>query len=1494
MIIKYTAPAALAALCLETALAAPPPNDNRASAAVLVAGEATAGTTLEATPEDGDPAINEYHSVWYRWTAGAGGYYAAKIQYPPAAVNWSRASVRVFRRAADGAVTEVARDAFASVEAAETRSEARFFAEPGGDYEFFVSSPGGSGTPFTLTLAPFPVRAERDDFENAGLLGADGGTVSVTGATRQPGEPAAPDAWQGTVWMNWTAPGTGWYLARVDNPAGSAVDVWRGATLATLTTAAAGMPPGLMEAPYSRITFRATAGETVRLRVLTEVDGVIRLSLAPAAAGDHFDDPLDAGSVSSFERREDVENLTVESGETTDSTGSLWVRWVAPDDAVYRTEVVFPRPGNIIGREPRIKVWQGDSLATLTASATVPLGIVKQPVFFRAVAGREYRFQAGITPLSGYLGMGGGGGIFLLDSGKFTFRLQRMGEPPANDTFASAAVIGQGTGVTVTGTNVAATLEPGETVTAYEAGDSVWHRWTAPAGGGRWEALLESPALLKLQLYRGATLGTQTLVGSQSQYLTRQDGAMFPLSLRWTAVPGETVYFRLSGRGYGTQGAYNLTLRKLNPPENITQALATTVSGPLPVSSTGSTVDAGPDVSSPTGTGSSVWWKWTAPADGWARLTVTGGTADVRESGVFATGTSATNGMLRFLARSGHTYHIQVTTPTVLEGPVSWTLSAETGLTHTLPGEAADLGNAATVSSPPYLFTTGPAYAAGAGAGSSGYVRAGVWYRWTAPAAGWVSFDTEGSGLSMGLRLHSDAETSNDSVVAESNGWPVLPYPEWSSGAVFSRILWQVTAGETLWLEAIPLTAYDIVKSAPVVVNILPAAAPPSISTLQTRELTPLRPDQPRFVEMTLSVVSPNGFAGATGLPDWPVPLDGGPIARGFTFREADRVSGDAFAGTYRAVREIPSGMVFPEGTVRVDVADVRGGSVTASPSLPGFIPDPLPALPARSTDTIPPVLQSISGLPAELEFGGEAMELTLRLSIADLGGSGFLEGSVYFRNDAPGTYSLNGPFREWPAVNFGAAQRVRGDAAEGIYEVTLTIPAHLPLPGSGLYYSLRDAAGNRPNTYRMGGDILMPVYELPVAIEAVEGLSRDMTAPFIAGAAAVYEPAALPSVPYGVVRLEATLSDDLSGVAGGTVSLVDANGAVERSVTFDARQRISGGALSGVYQIVLPVPSFGFGGRHTVRWTVRDGAGALVTAESDPVTLPDRTGADQRKPRLQTFGITPVTVDLTAGPADITVTLGATDDLPGLTGELTILDSRGALLSSTPLTATGTTLDRVIPLTLPVRPVTGASTEATVLLTLRDAAGRGETWGLSSSPTWPVPGAARLTLAPAPSPALQRWAADVPGYTLPSNLLTDTDGDGLVDLVEFALGLDPLVKTAADSTVAANAAFYPTAALAPLLLSDGRDPRSGSAPAVWLGPAQFPGFSFAPAAGFVKSGASTYTDGAWQITVESTADLLQWNAAPLPDRDAAGRVNLTESAPAGPRWYRLKVAPKP
>jgi ribosomal 30S subunit maturation factor RimM len=183
----------------------------------------------------------------------------------------------------------------------------------------------------------------------------------------------------------------------------------------------------------------------------------------------------------------------------------------------------------------------------------------------------------------------------------------------ANDMFANAQVVSKGTAVK--GTNVGATKEAGEPNHAGNAGGkSVWWTWTAPASGTVTIDTLGSDFDTLLGVYTGTDVNALTEVASNDDIgFVNLDS-----EVTFNAVAGTT--YRIAVDGFnGAAGQIVLTVALSIPPVNDNFANATTVTGSS-VSVTGLNVNATAETGEPNHAGNaaghSVWWNWTAPANG--------------------------------------------------------------------------------------------------------------------------------------------------------------------------------------------------------------------------------------------------------------------------------------------------------------------------------------------------------------------------------------------------------------------------------------------------------------------------------------------------------------------------------------------------------------------------------------------------------------------------------------------------------------------------------------------------------------------------------------------------------------------------------------------------------------------------------------------------------------------------------------------------------------
>lgn len=132
------------------------------------------------------------------------------------------------------------------------------------------------------------------------------------------------------------------------------------------------------------------------------------------------------------------------------------------------------------------------------------------------------------------------------------------GPPPRNDNFASAQVI-SGTSGSVSGTNVGATVEPGEpTIQDNRGGASVWYKWVVPATGTyQFDTCTEYPAVLGLiGAFTGNSVSTLTGFGpgpSPDACPTAADGSGEAGStLIISPIAGQTIYLKFDGINPGS------------------------------------------------------------------------------------------------------------------------------------------------------------------------------------------------------------------------------------------------------------------------------------------------------------------------------------------------------------------------------------------------------------------------------------------------------------------------------------------------------------------------------------------------------------------------------------------------------------------------------------------------------------------------------------------------------------------------------------------------------------------------------------------------------------------------------------------------------------------------------------------------------------------------------------------------------------------------------
>jgi len=150
-------------------------------------------------------------------------------------------------------------------------------------------------------------------------------------------------------------------------------------------------------------------------------------------------------------------------------------------------------------------------------------------VKFTAVAGTEYSIAIDST----------------CTGGRGSVELNWTSAPsPENDNFDHAQIL-PGTGDSVSGSNVGATVEPGEQ--AHGSGSSsVWYRWTAPATGWVLFNTSGSAIFANLAVYTGSGLSSLTPVASDAGL----SGGSYA-AVRFAAVARTQYYIAIDGHFSG-------------------------------------------------------------------------------------------------------------------------------------------------------------------------------------------------------------------------------------------------------------------------------------------------------------------------------------------------------------------------------------------------------------------------------------------------------------------------------------------------------------------------------------------------------------------------------------------------------------------------------------------------------------------------------------------------------------------------------------------------------------------------------------------------------------------------------------------------------------------------------------------------------------------------------------------------------------------------------
>jgi hypothetical protein len=399
--------------------------------------------------------------------------------------------------------------------------------------------------------------------------------------------------------------------------------------------------------------------------------------------------------------------------------------------------------------------------------------------------------------------------------------------PPGNDAFASATRLTAATG-SYNGSNREATKETGEPNHAGNAGGgSVWYRWTAPATGDATFDTIGGGFDTLLAVYTGSS------IASLSPVAANDDAGSTKWTSRRTFAVSQGTEYRIAVDGFQdpagnvARGTFPLNWQVAPAtgarPANDDFASAIHMSGVGGITTTrssfGATKEPGePDHAGNPG-GASVWFSWRAPADGRWRfytpnatfntlLAIYSGVSLSALTPVVSNDDVAWNNWtssVTFDAVEDTTYLIAIDGK---KEPWSGANSGDYSLWWELLGPTAaasgndDFANAIPLTRP-HGPITGTNTAATKETGEPNHASdpggASVWYRWTAPSAGPVYFDTLGSSFDTTLAVYKGASLDNLKLVAANDD---IAYDHYypSSRSIASLVDFTAAAGTVYYV----------------------------------------------------------------------------------------------------------------------------------------------------------------------------------------------------------------------------------------------------------------------------------------------------------------------------------------------------------------------------------------------------------------------------------------------------------------------------------------------------------------------------------------------------------------------------------------------------------------------------------------------------------------------------------------------------------------------
>ncbi len=606
----------------------------------------------------------------------------------------------------------------------------------------------------------------------AGSLPLIGSDVTVTAsnvrATIEKDEPLHSSVTGGhSLWYTWTAPSAG--VVTMDT-AGSEFDtllaVYTGSVVTNLTEIASNDDyPGL--GSLSQVKFRCVAGRLYRIAVdgSRGATGTLRLNLAvtpdapaPTVGNDMFANrfPLlwtsNRISVTASNQLATRE-LTEPNHAGLTGGKSLWWTWVAPTNGSVRASTAGSDFDTLLA------VYDGNWFyyAPVASNDDDPAAGLTSSVHFNVFAGVTYNIV-----VDGFNG----------DSGRIVLDLAYSATPVGlltNDYFAESTRLTNASFVQVASSTLA-TREALEPLHAGNAGGkSLWWSWTPELSGAAIISTKGSRLDTLLGVYTGSELATLSPLTSNDD----PGSGTTQAEARFNAIAGTRYHIAVDGFD-GANGLVMLSaaIDQAGPaPLNDNFSYASSLSGTnieIETTNIGATREKSEPLISSTEGGKSLWWTWTAPADGALVLSTAGSGFDTL-LGLFSGTTLVTlysiasnddflpetGSRIKTTVTAGMTYQIAVDGYRGAVGNVRLSLQfmpfATTPPNNMFANRTVLSGMSNNVMSSTMKASreSYEPYHAGKSGGHS------LWWEWTAPSNGTATVSTEGSDFDTVLAVYT-------------------------------------------------------------------------------------------------------------------------------------------------------------------------------------------------------------------------------------------------------------------------------------------------------------------------------------------------------------------------------------------------------------------------------------------------------------------------------------------------------------------------------------------------------------------------------------------------------------------------------------------------------------------------------------------------------------------------------------------------------------------